>query len=71
MGDPIADRVDQLETALRRAAGVIQGCYASMAKGISGEAIIALAAADALDEPWEVSVEKARKKLEADWPQSK
>ena len=64
--------IDGLKLALRRAAGGIQGFYAGAGhKGISGEAIIALATC--IQEPgqsWQDASAAAKKQLEADWPNS-
>lgn len=63
--------MEGLRFALRRAAGVIQGAHFNLAKGISGEAITALAFADqGADEDWAEAVRKAELKLQADWPLS-
>lgn len=63
---------DHLRKALRRAAGAIQGMYVGSGhKGINGEAIVALATADAVDgQTWGDATEKARQQLADDWPNS-
>lgn len=64
-------REKMLEAALRRAAGVIQGCHGALAKGINGEAIIALATADLREgETWGEACKRAEAQLADDWPNS-
>jgi len=60
----------RLASALRRAAGAIQGMYVGQGhKGITGEAQIALAyAIQQNDESWDAAVERAQKELARDWP---
>lgn len=61
-----------LKNALRRAAGTIQAMHVGHGHGgINGEAITALATADAQEgETWGEAVEKARARLQDELPSS-
>lgn len=73
MKEPEADlrmSVDGLKLALERAAGVIQGLHVGHGhKGITGEAVVALATALQVEgESWLSACARATVKLAADFP---